>query len=276
MGNLKDMSTGRMIRISEAWLDPERDRPKLEALLSGESLLPKIEAAHAGLLATQKKDVNTSKELAAISEAQAKRDGRHDRKIRASWFVLTGFAEATDDPEEAAAILAVRDDLLPKGTSITKDRYADEAGTVETTDARISDATRAMLKKLPVPGGKLWGVVEAWFEEGREIGRLEDQREKLESGGTSAGNGATRADALKARNHWIKVVRHVETAVDLDEASDEVAAAILGPIRAVERETARRNAAGKAESAQPGAPAADASAPAPSPAPAPAASASPA
>ncbi|MRG95930.1 hypothetical protein [Polyangium spumosum] len=238
MGNLKDISTARMVRITEAWLDPARDRPTIEALPSGSTLLGKVETAHAGLLSTQKRDLSASKELSALSEKQAAADKRHDRKIRASWFVLTGFAEAADDPEDAEAILAARDELLPNGLSATKESYHDEAGAVELTEARISEKTRALLKKLPVPGGKAWNVVEDWFEAGRELGQLEDEKEKR-----TAAAGATspsKMDALKARNFWIKVARHVETTLELEGASEVIVSAILGPLRAAEKETTRR------------------------------------
>ncbi|MDC3959319.1 hypothetical protein [Polyangium jinanense] len=238
MGNLKDISTARMVRITEAWLDPARDRPTIEALPSGPTLIGKIEAAHAGLLSTQKKDLSTSKELATLSDKQAVADKRHDRKIRASWFVLTGFAEAADDPKDAEAILAARDELLPNGLSATKESYHDEAGAVELTDARISEKTRALLKKLPVPGGKLWNVAEAWFEAGRELGQLEDQKEKLTI--AVGATGPSKMDALKARNFWIKVARHVETTLELESASEQIVSAILGPLHAAEKETTRR------------------------------------
>src|SRR5262245_30580 len=133
MSNLKDISTARMVRISEAWLDSARERPKIAALSSGAALLAKIEAAHAGLLSTQKRDDSVSKEVSAISEKQSVVDRRHDRKVRALYFLLHGSAEATDDPKEAEAILAARDELLPKGISIIKDSYHDEAGNIELT-----------------------------------------------------------------------------------------------------------------------------------------------
>ncbi len=183
-------------------------------------------------------DASTSKALTAISDKQTTVDKRHDRKIRASWFLLTGFAEAADDPKDAEAILAARDELLPRGISATKDSYHDEAGAVELTAARISEKTRTLLKKLPVPGGKTWSVVEAWFDAGRELGQLEDQKEKL---ATAAGNGgASKMDALKARNFWIKVVRHVETTLELEDTSEEIVTALLGPVQMAEKETSRR------------------------------------
>jgi len=202
MGTLKDISTPRMVRLTEAWLDPQRERSKIEALPSGKALMTQIEVAHTGILSTQKKDTVASKEITIVSDKQAGVDRTHDRKIRGCWLVLTGFAELADDPNEAEAFLAVRDDLLPNGISVTKNSYEDEAGVVELTEARISDGTRNLLKNLPIPGGKLLNAVEDWFAAGRELGQLEDQKKKLAS--SPANSGPSKSDALRARNFWIQ------------------------------------------------------------------------
>ena len=119
MGSLREISVARMISISEAWLDPKRDRPKFEALPSGNGLLEMIQSAHQGLLATQKESDPVSREVTMISEQQARLDKRHDRRIRAVFHLLNGFSEASDDPNEIADLLAARDELLPKGLSAT-------------------------------------------------------------------------------------------------------------------------------------------------------------
>lgn len=236
MGSLKEVSAARMVSITEAWLDPARDRPKFEALSSGKGLLDLIQSAHDGILTTHKKDDPAAREIATISEKQGRIDRRHDRKIRAVFHLLNGFAEASDDPNEVAALLAARDELLPKGLSATKDSYLEESGNVEIAAKRVSPATKGLLKKLTIPRGSVWTVVEAWFAAGRELGTLEHQKDRLEA---SAATGSA-GEALKARNTWIRVVRHVESTLELEGVREDVASAILHQVRLAEQETERR------------------------------------
>jgi hypothetical protein len=247
MGTLKDLSVAMMVRLTEPWLDPKRNRPKLEALPSGKGLLPKLDAAYQGLLTTQKLDTTLANEIARIQERQAETDATHDSTLRGIYYVLMGLAELAATDEDAAALLAVRDELFPTGLSATQRSYSEEAGEVSLAQARISPKSAALLKKIAIPGGKLSNAVEAWFEAGRELGALEEERRKLEGAAPAKpGSGASRGDALRARNHWIKVVRHLETALDLDGASDETITEVLGPVRAAEKSAGRRGQPGRA------------------------------
>lgn len=235
MGSLREISVARMISISEAWLDPKRDRPKFEALPSGNGLLEMIQSAHNGLLATQRESDPVSREVTMISEQQTRLDKRHDRRIRAVFHLLNGFAEASDDPNEIADLLAARDELLPKGLSATKDSYLEEAGNVEMAAKRVSPATRGLLKKIALPRGiTMWTLVEQWFAAGRELGTLEHQKDRLEA--TPA---ASTSNPLQARNMWIRVVRHVESALELERANEALVSAILQQIRAAEQDAER-------------------------------------
>jgi hypothetical protein len=245
MGTLKDLSIQRMVALTEPWLDPKRDRPKLEALPSTKALLPKIEAAYKGLLSTQKQDASIAQEIAAIQIEQASTDVVHDRKLRGSYLLLTALVELSEDEEQEAALLTARDELAPDGLSATQRTYAEEAGEIPLAKARLSPKSEALLKKIPVLGGKkLSNEVEAWFDAGKELGALEDKRRALETGGKTGG-GASRAEALRARNYWIKVVRHLETSLDLDGADESTTHAILGPARQAEKSAAKRGRKGE-------------------------------
>ncbi len=235
MGNLKEISAARMVSITEAWLDPARDRSKFSVIASGKGLLDIIQTAHDGILATHKQDDPASRAVSSISDKQARLDKRHDRKIRAVYYILTGLAEASDDPNEVAALMTARDELLPKGISVTKDSYQDEAGNVELAANRISAASKGLLKKIAVTrGGTVWSVVEEWFAAGRELGTLEHHKDRLES--TPGGSAGA---ALQARNAWIRVVRHVESTLELEGVSHEISAAIMQQVRFAEQDAER-------------------------------------
>lgn len=238
MGSLKEISAARMLSISEAWLDPARDRPKLQALSSGKGLLDLIQSAHDGIIATHKKDDPVSREVSSISEKQARLDKRHDRKIRAVYYILNGLAEASDDPNEVMDLIAARDELLPKGLSATKESYLEEAGYVEIAAKRVSASSKALLKKITLTRGvTLWNLVEQWFAAAREIGTLEHQKDRLESN-----QGGSAAEALRARNTWIRVVRHLESTLELEGVAEKTAGAILNQVRLAEQEADKRSA----------------------------------
>jgi hypothetical protein len=104
-----------------------------------------------------------------------------------------------------------------------------------------------LLKKIPILGGKLWSAVQDWFSAGRELGALDEKRKKLEAQMVSGSSGISGADVMKARNYWIRVVRHLETTLDLDEAGEDIVQAILGPVRTAEKNAGRRAVSNKAE-----------------------------
>jgi hypothetical protein len=229
-----------MVQLTEPWLDPKRDRSKLEALPSGKALLPNIEAAFQGLLSTQKQDATIATEVAKIQNEQSRVDLVHDRKLRGTYYVLSSLAELADDEEQEAALLAARDELAPNGLSATQRTYAEEAGDVPLAKARLSAKSEALLKKVPVLGGKkLASEVDAWFDAGKKLGELEEKRRAL-GADAKTGGGASRAEALRARNYWIKVVRHMETSLELDGADEATARAILRPVREAEKSAGKR------------------------------------
>ncbi len=107
------------------------------------------------------------------------RDTRHDRKIRGNLWVLNGFAELADDPQQVQAILDVRDRLLPIGGKATTRSYTDEAGDAQRLPSRLDEAAKTLLHTLPTPDGPLEIQVEAWTDEAKEIGLLEEKREGI-------------------------------------------------------------------------------------------------
>jgi hypothetical protein len=246
---LKDLSVQTMVTISSAWLDPERDRPLLEALPRVTALVPDIEKAHAGLVTTQKQDSTATAQLTALQEKEAEVDLLHDRKAHGTHHVLTGFAELADDSDDAAEFLALRDRLMPEGLRVTTRSYTDQAGEVELVEGRLLPSDKALLKQLPTPKGDLRKAVDGWFKAGRQLGQLEAERRELQRKiDAGEGGGATAGDVLRARNGWIRVVRGVLAMLDLEKIEDDTLEKIVGPLRQAEQKAERRG--GKAKAAE--------------------------
>jgi len=229
-----------MVTITTAWLDQKEERPLLASLPQAGALLPSLDKAHEGLLATQASADQTNDKLVALQKKAGKADVRHDRKIRGSYNVLTGFADLADTEEEAAAYLALRDALTPRGLDTVRMSYVDEAGEAELTDHRLTKDDKTLLGKLPTPNGTLLDAFKARLKAGKELGDLEKERGILEARAPIA---TTPADAVRARHLWIRTVNAFVATLDLEEGlSDADRETILGPLQRAEAKADRKRA----------------------------------
>jgi hypothetical protein len=240
--SLRDVPTGTMINVSSDWLDPEGARPLIEAIAPAAALLPSIKEAHQRVIKTQARPDQGNDELAKIQEEQGEVDVRHDRKGRGLYGALTAFAEIADDLEEAASYLALRDKIYPpeRGLRILQASYGEEAGEADLVEERLDDADRALLKKLPAPGGKLSDVHKARITAARKLGSLEKKRKHIEAQAAEPGEGTIKpADVLRARNGWIQAARALIAVLDLARPNEKALERILLPLDEAERKASR-------------------------------------
>jgi hypothetical protein len=236
----KNFTTQTMVTISGTWLDKAHERPLIESLPQAGALLSSVEKAHKGLLHTQLTGEKTDAELSAVQLESADEDTRHDRKARGLYYALTAFADLADDPDDTAAYLALRDRIFVHGLKVIQWSYADEAGEAKLVDERVTPADRALLKQLPMPGGKLMDAHTARVKAGNRLGELDRKRIALSSH-TDGAQGATQGDVMRARNNWIRVVNAFVATLDLEENLSEASwERILGPLREAERRADRR------------------------------------
>ncbi|AUX20253.1 hypothetical protein SOCEGT47_007190 [Sorangium cellulosum] len=243
---LRDLSPRQMVQITAAWLDPERERPRLVSLKRCAPLLEDIEAAHDGILKAHRKQKKENDELAEIQQRQVAVDQVHDRKARGAHAVLTGFADLADDPEDAARYLEIRDQLFTDGLKFITASYSDEAGEVKLARDRLTSESKAALKALPTPGSNLLEAVQAWFAAGDELGKLDAQRIHLEAQDRPE-PADPRGGQLRARNRWIKVVRSVLQMLELEAPDEETTRRLLAPLEREVAKAERRRAGGKDE-----------------------------
>lgn len=251
------LSTPTMVTVTGPWIDPQADRALLTALPQAGALLPSLEKAHKGLLRTQVSEDQALTALGLLQENEAKLDVTHDRKARGGFNVLTGFADLADDPALAAAYLALRDHIYPKGLDMVRWSYTDEAGEAALVEGRLSKADHLLLGKLPTPAGTLLDAVNERIKAGKELGELEKERAGLEK---KAPDALTPADVVRARNLWIRSVTAFVATLDLEDALTEAdREKILGPLHRAEQKADRRAPAASANAS----PSADTAAPTP-------------
>ncbi|WP_437600628.1 hypothetical protein WMF28_03550 [Sorangium sp. So ce590] len=166
---LKDLPPRQMVQITAAWLDPERERPRLVSLKRCAPLIDDIEAAHDGILKSHRLQKKANDELTGIQQKQVVFDQIHDRKARGAHAVLTGFADLADDREDAAIYLDLRDQLFADGLKFISASYSDEAGEVKLARDQLTPESKAALKALPTLGGNLLKAGAGVVRRGRRV-----------------------------------------------------------------------------------------------------------
>jgi len=237
----KDFSSPTMIVITGNWIDPTRDRPRIEALPRASGFLPILESAHTQVLTIQSTGKGASVELLALQKEQSLLDGTHDRKLRGSYYLLTALADLVDDPKLAEEFLALRDTLFPYGLKVVQWSYVDEAGEAELVEQRLTTQDRAALKQVTYPGENLLDAHQKRVETARKLGELEKKKLSLMDAQASGNGRPMPADVLKARNGWIKTVRAFLAVLDLEEGLSEAdREELLRPLREAEKKAAHK------------------------------------
>jgi hypothetical protein len=240
-----------MIMISNQWLTELRSL--LEALPLTAPLVPLIERIHAELLAKQSLRSALDAQLAVLQDRMTLLDLLHDRKMRGTYLILSGLAEAANDPAQAAVILTLRDHLFPEGLLAINRSYVEQAGDAHRLPARLDPAQQEMLSTLATPDGTLAQYVAQWRTAALELAQLDDERATLLEQRTRGEGATTPEQAREATLQWMRVAQTVENSLLLDPtATDDVRARILAPLQRAELQARRRrNRAGTPDAEQP-------------------------
>jgi len=237
---LRDLTTASMVSITQAWVDPERERSIFACYPRLAPWLADIEAAHAGLHEVQ--DASKSPELVALNERASFLDAEHDRKARGLYDVLTGLASLSDDRDRAASILTLREELFPNGLMIVRRSYLDQAGEASLLESRLGDGSRELLRNIVVDGTPLVMHVDRWLGAARELGEVEAVRVQL-----AKSEKASSATSLgKARQAWVSVVNSVLFVIERESLTDSDRRRLLEPLdTALAKAEAKKKARGE-------------------------------
>lgn len=203
---LKNLTDNEMVALSAAWVDAKRARGLLEAQPMLAGLLPAIDEAHAALLAAggAKTETAEERERAALYQECVALDQRHDRVGRGVFQLLGALADLSDDPDEAAALLATRTKLFPENSlAVLSATWKGQAGNAHRLkETVLSDPEiKAALKAIPLSNKRtLLDGARAFVDAGLELGRLDDRRTSLTDASVKADGRAQRGTA---RNRWI-------------------------------------------------------------------------
>lgn len=233
---LKRMSTEEMVTITSTWVDqahPDRQAMAQEPALA--ALLPQVDTAHHGLHVTHVTGPSSVR-IKQIQDLQKELDVDHDDELRGIWsylWALVYFARTTDERTVYLRFLRL---LLPDGLAAVKKSYREEAGQAALAASRLTDGDRQALGTMALPGGRtLLDAVNQWLSLGAQLGALDRER-----AGEHTGDGPTPADALIARNQWIRTVQTVCEVGALVAAENPVIQQIIARVEAAGRVADRR------------------------------------
>ncbi|MBI5481435.1 MAG: hypothetical protein HY906_21435, partial [Deltaproteobacteria bacterium] len=200
---LNRLTTAEMISVSAPWVKPgSEERELLLGYPETAGVVPRVDAAHQGLLATQPKPAATGR-LTEISEQSGRLDLRHDTTARGLDLLFGGIEALAPDVSTAEDYVKLHQLLLPQGMSATQRTYRDEAGQGALLKERLTPEVRTTLGNLRTPFGTVLEVVDEWIAVAIQLGGLEDERARLAEARPAP---PTQADVATARHRWVRAV----------------------------------------------------------------------
>lgn len=234
---LIDLDAETMIAVTDSWVDPQKDRPRLMSYPPVAGVLPTVENAQTELIDTQKVAGQVADQVVVLTHEIADLDRRHDRLARGTYRILNGASDLADDDERREELLNLRDLFFPKGLKVITSTYLTQAGNVRMVEKRMTSEVRDKLATLEVDGRRLDEVVDEWIEVGSELGAVFTERSRLrrqeDPDAVSAG------DVHRARMNWIAAVNAFLSVLDLADIDDDEKEELLMPLRDAERTAAR-------------------------------------
>lgn len=260
---LRHMTLAEMVGVSGQMVDKTARRETFLSIAEVAPLHPQLVLAHSGVLAVQPVDAGTS---AVMKETVAKGtalDVRHDHLARAGVASLEHEKQhclAAEEPNPARAAMCDRATALifPDGLSCINISWGAEAGNTARVAKLLKDQPEIaqFLSTIAVPevktsNGKgqknqkgagetkktLLDTMNEWIAVGRELQKVEELREDLES---KEASGVSPKTIFAARAQWIRVVNGVLTNLGLSTAPAEKIDAIRMPILAASVRAAKR------------------------------------
>ena len=237
---LKRLRTEEMVAITATWVDPAHsDHQAMARVTALAALLPEVDGAHRGLYTTHHIGPSAAR-IKQIQREQKAIDVEHDDVLRGIHFYLLAtiyFSRAPEEQRQFERLLAL---LLPDGLLSVNKSYREEAGQAVLAASRLSESDQTLLQRLVLHDGRnLLDAVNLWLSLGEQLGNLDRER-----AGEPTDSGPTLADALTARNRWIRTIQAVQCIAALVADQDPAIRELLARVEAAGR-TADRRAGGR-------------------------------
>lgn len=229
-------SLAEAVSVTEPWVTPAHpERQTLEALLSG-GVIRYMESAHAGVVgaldpAEAERKSGLSSDLGATNE-------RHDDCARITYYTLRAHEILHRGKPTGRAVSDLRTWLFPDDLNIVNAGYRESAGRASVRASQLTPEREALLTAIPVQDSNLHALFVEWNQMGAQMGALHDQR------ATPGQTAVDRVSSREARGRWLRAVKAVLNALEIEAETNVEARRILDRIANIEAEVARRLRAG--------------------------------
>lgn len=228
--NLNALPSHSMTTISGGWLEHEDITAAVTAHPLGVSLWSELRRAHDRLVHQRNRRMAMQAELAGLIARITELCATHNRKARSLRNLITDLAEATDDPALGEFLASLDALLFPQRLRIVHMSYFEQAGAVLDLEQRMTPEILRRLETIHVADQSLADIYRAWVWAGTELGRLVQERARLEASLRRSGSAAPSTHARAARSTWIRRVTLFLDALDILELPDRVEEALLAPL----------------------------------------------
>ncbi|HSN98221.1 MAG TPA: hypothetical protein VLS89_07980 [Candidatus Nanopelagicales bacterium] len=250
---LKHLNPDEMVGLTTPLVGKTKRRATFLSIPEIAPLHAKVVQCHKAMLAVRPAKAATSPELQAVVAEGSRVDKRHDHLARAIFSNLEGHEELClgaepSDTARAAACAEARKRLFPNGLQIVNVSPLAESGNATRIGKLLDEDPRLveLLKSIPSTSkATLFDTVQRWTKAGREVGKLDRDREELEAKLAAAPAAGPRFQ--EARGLWLRVISGVLSALELSDAPAEAIEAIRGPILRASERAGKRYASDRPE-----------------------------
>jgi len=226
---LRKLLEPEMVQISEPWViagSAVRAAIEAEQMLLG--LLPKLSAAHAGIVAVSAQSPDP--EVRRLSAEATRLDAVHDDLVRTIHGALTILAKVSKAGDQ---MLQLRDLLFPEGLRHTNKSYSAEAGHAAAVASSLTSDLLARMKAIPIGDTTLFDLHAQYADAAKQLGVVEEKRARLNQPAVTPA-----AQVQAARREWIHWANVLMTTAENAGVNAATDALLFGPLReAVQRVT---------------------------------------
>jgi 23S rRNA pseudoU1915 N3-methylase RlmH len=229
--DLRKLVEQEMVQLSTPWVaNGSAVRAAIEAELMMAGLLPKLAAAHAGIVAVSAQ--GTDPEARALAAEASRLDAQHDDLVRTMDGALTILAKVSKNGDEH---LRLRDLLFPEGLLHINKSHSAEAGHAAAITSALNPEVLARMKAIPIGDTTLFDLHARYRETAKQLGAVDEKRARLNRPSVTPA-----AQILAARREWIRWTKILMTMAENADVSPETDALLFGPLREAVQKSASR------------------------------------
>ena len=184
-------------------------------------LLPKLAAAHAGIVAVRAQ--STDPEARKLMAEAARLDALHDDRVHTIHGALTILAKVSRTGDEH---LRLRDLLFPEGLPHIRKSHSAESGHAAAIATALTPELLARMKAIAIGDTTLFDLHAEYQDAAKQLGAVDEKRARLNRPSVTP-----TAQVMAARREWIRWANVLLTTTENAGVSPETDALLFAPLR---------------------------------------------